>query len=120
MSKTCLGDVMTDARPFIEEASTWADTLVHNESRGPGDYVNARRRLANKLKIPHGKLWDLKYRSPASICVSIYFALRNAYQAECERQLRRLAHELEITKKIAGSDGRAVSAAETLVEKAKP
>lgn len=41
--------------------------------------------------------------------------LQAAYQAECERQLRKLQHEIQITEAIAGADCSAVRAAKALV-----
>lgn len=108
---------MTDAT-YTDQAASWAKSLLHKESRGPGDTDNAMRRLSQRYGIPYGSLWTLRYRKPKDVFASVYFALQNAYAAECERQLKRLQHDIEITKRIAGPNGRAVRAAEALVEKA--
>lgn len=52
---------------------------------------------------------------PRDVFVSVYFALHNAYAAECERQMRLLTDEIEQTKQIAGADSHAVRAAVALV-----
>lgn len=60
-------------------------------------------------------LWRLRYRRPKDVLASVYFTLRSAYEAECARQIDRLAYELELTKATAGTDSRAVRAVEALV-----
>jgi hypothetical protein len=71
-----------EAAEFIEEAANWAHQLVMAETEGPGDYLNAMRRVANRFSVPYGMLWDLRYRKPKSIGVEDYFAILSAYAAE--------------------------------------
>jgi len=52
--------------------------------------------------VPLRTFWALRYRPPKTIAADIYLRLCAAYQAECERQMRKLRHELETTKAIAG------------------
>ena len=100
---------------LIEDARKWANEMVLRESRGPGDMDNAMRRIATRYGLEPGTLWGLRYRPPKRIFADIYFRLRDAYQAERERQLRLLEHEIAITKAKAGPDRVAVRAAETVV-----
>lgn len=109
-----LGDVMTDAA-YVDQAAEWAKALTRAESRGPGDLENAWRRLEARYGVSPNTFWSLRYRRPKDIAVSVFVRLRAAYQAECERQMRRLKHELEITRAIAGPDNSAVVAAEAVV-----
>lgn len=104
---------MTDT--YVDQAAEWAKSLTQSETRGPGDQPNAWRRLEAKYGIPEYAFWSLRYRKPRDIAVSLYMRLHAAYQAECERQQRRLMHEIEVTKEIAGTDCAAVRAAEALV-----
>lgn len=99
----------------VVQAKDWMTRLVQLESRGPGDTENAMRRLARRYGIEFGALWSLRYRSPQRIWADVYTALRTAYAAECERQMRALQHDLEITRAAAGSDHPSVVAAEALV-----
>jgi len=101
--------------PFVEQASAWSNDLIARESRGPGDMPNAMRRLARRYGLHYGTLRSLRYRLPKSITASAFAALRAAYEAECQRQIRKLEHELEITKTIAGPDHAAVRAGMALV-----
>lgn len=101
---------------YVEQATVWSRELVRREARGPGDTANAMRRLANRYGIPFSIWWSLRYRTPKEIAVSIYFRLRAAYEAECERQLRKLRDEIAITKAIAGPDHAAVASAQALVD----
>jgi len=100
---------------LIEDARHWANALIHRESRGPGDTSNAIKRTARRHGLQFSELWALRYRPPKRIFADVYFRLRAAYEAECQRQLRLLEHELERTKAVAGPDNRAVVAAEALL-----
>jgi hypothetical protein len=109
---------MTDAA-YIEDARGWAKELVRKEARGPGDQENAMRRLEARYGIPWRTFWTLKYRPPSDVFVSVYNRLQAAYRAECERQMRLLKHELEITKARGLSDTSAYRSAAALVAKAE-
>jgi hypothetical protein len=100
---------------LVSDARQWANNLVQREARGPGDTENAMRRVSQRYGVDYSALWALRYRPPKRVFADIYFALRHAYEAECERQLRQLEHELEITRAKAGPNHAAVRAAETLV-----
>jgi hypothetical protein len=106
---------MSDA-VYVDDAAEWAKRLTHNEARGPGDIENAWRRLEARYGIPWRAFWSLRYRPPRDIAASVYFALLQAYEAECERQARKLAIELDITKAKAGAAHPAVRAAAALVD----
>lgn len=97
------------------QARDWANALVQRESRGNGDTENAMRRLESRYGIPWRVFWALRYRPPGDVLKGIYDRLGAAYLAECERQKRKLEHEIEITKIIAGPDAAAVLQAEALV-----
>lgn len=114
--KTSLREAQTpEPNEIVEEAAAWAEAMVSREARGPGDLPNAMERIARRYGIPHSVLWSLRYRRPKDLFASVYFKLRAAYEAECERQLRQLQHELEITKARAGAAHPAVVAAEAVV-----
>jgi hypothetical protein len=115
MCKNVLQERHMGDAAYIKEAADWASALTRIETRGPGVIENAWRRLEARYGVPTRAFWSLRYRRPKEIAVSIYFGLRAAYEAECERQMRRLKHELAITKKIAGADHPAVASTETLV-----
>lgn len=105
---------MTDVTA-VDQAMSWARRLTHSESRGPGDMENAWRRLEAKYGIPWRAFWSLRYRRPNEIAASIYLRLQAAYEAECERVLRRTRHELALTKAKAGTAHTVVAEAEALV-----
>ena len=87
----------------VEDARAMAKHLVNREAKGPGDTENAMRRIEARYGVSFATLWGLRYRAPKDMMASAYFRLQAAYQAECERQMRRLEHELEITKAKAGA-----------------
>jgi len=72
--------------------------MVLRESRGPGDTENAMRRLENRYGIPWRVFWNLRYRPPADILVGIWRQLHAAYEQECTRQERLLAHERHVAE----------------------
>lgn len=100
---------------FVDEAAGWAKALTQREARGPGDIENAWRRLEARYGISYGVFWALRYRKPQDIFTSVYSRLQDAYRAECERQMRMLAHEIEITKAKTGASHAAVVASEAVV-----
>lgn len=102
---------------YAKDACSWANALIRRETRGPGDQENAMRRLEARYGISWRTFWSLKYRPPSDVLTGIYFRLRDAYQSECERQMRLLEHELAITKAKAGALNPAVAATETVVGK---
>lgn len=108
---------MTDAATTIERAAHWADFLVRREKERKGfeTVQDAMEHLASRLRVSSAVLWSLAYRKPKRIWADTYLTLHAAYVAECERQMRHLHHELEITKALAGPDCRAVRAASALV-----
>ena len=81
-----------------EQARTWAQDLVRRETRGPGDMERAMRRLEARYGIPWHTFWELRYRPPADVLHGVWERLRQAHQAEWERQMRLLKHEIELTK----------------------
>ena len=87
------------------------------KARGPGDTENAMRQIEREYGIDYGFLWSLRYRRERlrTISISVYEGIRAAYRAECERQLRKLKHEIEITEHVAGPDHDSVRSAKALV-----
>lgn len=103
---------MSDA--YMEDARRWSDALVQRESRGNGDTENAMRRLEQRFGISWRTFWSLRYRPPKDILIGTYMGLKHAYQAECERQIRLLQHEIEIAK-AKGIDTHPISQAESFL-----
>lgn len=110
------GAAMTEAA-YVDQAAQWAKALTHTEARGPGDMENAWRRLEARYGVPWRAFWALRYRKPGEITAFLFDQLKAAHRAECERQMRRLRHEVEITKQIAGPDHHTVVAVQALVGK---
>jgi hypothetical protein len=110
---------MSDAA-YIDAAQKWSKDLTRMKARGPGDTENAMRLIEREYGIDYGFLWSLRYRRERlrTISISAYESIRAAYRAECGRQMRKLEHEITLTKQIAGADNAAVRAAEALVSKA--
>lgn len=94
----------------VLEARSLAAQLLGWETRGPGDTANAMRRIATRYGVPYSAQWALRYRPPKRVWSDILRALQAAHAAERERQLRKLAHDVEITARVAGADHPAVVA----------
>lgn len=101
----------------INQAAKWSRDLSQMRARGPGDLENAMRSIERDYGIDYWFQWSLRYRARRlkDIGHSVFQKLRAAHEAECARQMRRLQHDIEITKAITGADCPAVRAAEALV-----
>lgn len=77
--RSCKMTFAQEDAEFVENAARWADSLTHWESRGPGDYENARRRVARALGVPFATLWALRYRKPKFISPAKYRRIGEAF-----------------------------------------
>mgnify|MGYP001291981276 FL=1 len=92
------------AEAYVEDARRWADFLIKREFKGPGDTLDAAMaRCERKHRVSRSVLWGLRYRPPVDMLVSVYMALRNAYEAELSRLDRKLEDELRIAEML-GTD----------------
>ena len=107
---------MSDAT-YLDEAVEWSKSLTRMRARGPGDTENAMREIERMYGVDYWLMWRLRYRRSVlkEIGVSAYMRLKAAYQAECDRQLRKLQNQIARTEAIAGADSAAVGAAKALV-----
>lgn len=78
---------------------------------------NAMRSLERDYGIDYWFIWQLRYKRDRLkfLSVSVYDRLKAAYQAECERQVRKLTNEIAITEKIAGPSHYLVASARAVV-----
>lgn len=102
---------------YLDNAEKWSKGLTRMKARGPGDTDNAMRQIEREYGVDYWTIWKLRYRRSAvrDIGVSVYMKLQAAYQAECERQVRKLRNEIKATEEIAGSDCNVVHEAKALV-----
>ncbi|MCV0395442.1 MAG: hypothetical protein K5872_22100 [Rhizobiaceae bacterium] len=83
------------AEAYVEDAQRWADFLIKSEYRGPGDTLDAAMaRCERKYRVSRSVLWSLRYRTPKDMLVSVYMALRDAYETELSKLDRRIENEL--------------------------
>lgn len=102
----------------LARAQIFGADLLRWETRGPGDTANAMHRVAKAAGVPFAKLWALRYRPPKAVASHVLAALEAAHAAAIERQLRKLAHDVEITARVAGAAHPAVRAGEALLRAA--
>ena len=99
---------ITNADHLVSEAKGWSAQLLARVHYGPGDTVEAAMyRAEQKYGVPAYAFWQLRYRKPKDILVSVYMGLKAAYEAECGRQEARLRHELELVKALPSTPARA-------------
>jgi hypothetical protein len=100
---------MSDAA-YLDQAAHWSKDLTRMKARGPGDIENAMRQIEREYGVDYGFLWSLRYRRDRlrTISISVYEGIRAAYRAECERQMRKLEHEIKVTETLAGADNAAL------------
>lgn len=105
---------------YIDAAQKWSKDLTRMKARGPGDTENAMRMIEREYGIDYGFLWSLRYRRDRlrTISISVYESIATAYRAECERQMRKLKHEIVRTEEITGAAVASVRKAKALVEQA--
>ena len=103
---------------FVDEARSHLDSLLRAESRGPGDFLPAMRRLARRERVSYSALWALRYRPGKDIYASVFFKLRQAHADACQRQLQHLEHELALAE-AAGLRGPGVEQARAVVGRAR-
>jgi hypothetical protein len=97
MDKMYLRSWVMRAEAFVEEASAWAKELVNSESRYPGDYLPAMKRVSSKLGLPFTVLWALHYRKPKSLGVEKYAAIAKAYADAQARMYRQERNGIQAT-----------------------
>lgn len=88
----------TDDLSATAEAKRIVNELLRLESRGNGDLEASMRRLANRYGLDWRVFWTLRYRNPKDIFVSVFRKLQEAHRVECERQIKRLRHEIEVAR----------------------
>lgn len=115
--KSLQGEPMSN-QAHVETAIGISKWLTRREASGPGDMENAWHRLGVRYGLPWRLFWSLRYRPPREIASHLYARLQAAYEAERQRQMRKLQHEITITEQVAGPDSNSVRAAKALVGEA--
>ena len=103
---------------YLDQAAAMTRDLTRMMSRCPGDTKNAMRDISSIYKIDYGFLWRLRYRRGdlKIISISVYESIRAAYRNECEKQMRKLGNEIEITERITGPDNANVLQAKAFLD----
>jgi hypothetical protein len=106
---------MSDAA-YLDQAALWSKDLTRMRARGPGDLENAMRSIERDYGLDYWFLYQLRYKRDRLkfLSVSVYERIKAAYQAECERQMRKLQNEIAVTEKITGPNSAAVRAAKAV------
>lgn len=115
MSKNTLTERQMSNRCHMSQATAWADELIREETRGPGDLDNAMRRVARRANVTHGFLWKLRYRNPKDVLAGQFFNLQRAWTELKSRQMRNLRNEIEKNAALFGDESDPVQAARALV-----
>lgn len=110
---------MTDAA-YLDQAATWSKDLTRMRTRGPGDIENAMRGIERDYGVDYWFQYQLRYKRDRLkfMSISVYARLKAAYQAECERQMRKLGNDIAKTEQVAGPDHNSIRSAQALFNKA--
>jgi hypothetical protein len=74
---------------LVDQARVWLDFLCQEEANGPGEYGEAMRRLATKLRLPFGFLSEMTYRPPKRISAGRFLILAAAHDEYLQRRKYR-------------------------------
>ena len=122
MRKSPLTGNQMSSVEFVERAAEMSRELTRMRTRGPGDIENAMRELERDYGLDYWITWRLRYRLQQikDIGIGVYARIEAAHRAEHERQQRKHALSLEITRAICGNNHPAVVAAAALVGETPP
>jgi len=78
------------AHETVDDAKRMAMTMAKHEMSGPGDFLEAMRRVAGRIGVPFGTFWNLRYRKPKEIPTHEYIGIfaeyaKNKHKYEAER-----------------------------------
>lgn len=80
-------------------ARDWASALEEREQTRSGvSRPNARRSVARRIGVAPGSLENLCRGRSKGVRAYLYEAIRAAFIRECEHEMARLAHELEMAR----------------------
>lgn len=97
---------------YLERARNWGRTLEDREAARTGQPINdARQSVARKVGVAAGTLETLRCGRLKAVAVHVYERLRSAVAADLAAEIKRLEHELELTRQ-AGVDPRSVEISE--------
>jgi hypothetical protein len=82
--------VLIAAHETVEDAKSMAMKLAWHECKGPGDFLEAMRRVAERIGVPYGTFWNLRYRKPKEIATHEYMGIfaefaKNKHKYRAER-----------------------------------
>lgn len=78
------------AHETVDDAKRMAMEMAKHEMSGPGDFLEAMRRVAERIGVPFGTFWNLRYRRPKEIATHEYIGIfaeyaKNKHKYEAER-----------------------------------
>lgn len=102
MGKFCLRKGNMSPIALTADARLKFRALVKDEAQGPGDWLNAVRRLAHHYGVPYAKLWAVLYKPPKDISASVYLAITEAYDRQ-ERHFHNVRNETTVTGPVSSA-----------------
>lgn len=85
-----------------EAAATYIRSMVAREMRGPGDTGEAMHRIEAMYGIPFHTQEHLRKGKAKTCEITLFQRIRGSYLDHCERQIKKLEHELIIIERAAG------------------
>lgn len=82
--------VYIGAHETVDDAKRMAMEMAKHEMSGPGDFLEAMRRVAERIGVPYGTFWNLRYRKPKEIATHEYIGIfaeyaKNKHKYRAER-----------------------------------
>lgn len=87
-----------------EQATFYVREMALRESRGNGDTQNALQRVCMKYGLSFWPMEHLRRGKAKSVDSELYRKIRKAYVSFCEREIKKLQHEIAIEKAIDDDD----------------
>lgn len=89
---------------LVDTAGGYVRRMVEKEARGWGDQAQAQARLEARYGIPFYSLERLRTGRAKTVDAGLFARIRGAYLDLCERQVRKLQHEISIEKALNEDD----------------
>jgi hypothetical protein len=80
------------------EAQGYVRLMIETEAKGWGDQTNALSRIEQRYGLSFWSLNNLRTGRAKTVEAGLLQRIRRAYVDMCERQIARLAHEVELER----------------------
>lgn len=97
----------TDPKKLVGEAATWSGALWKRAHQIAANRERAMHQAANWAGVTPNTIWQLRYRPPKSIDVSVYFKLKTAFVRHVDSVEGKIAENLQVLRALPETPARA-------------